>query len=314
MGVTFNNQRRTYFKMQKTCIHCENKFEASHQRAKYCSLTCNYEGKKAARGKWEDCCKCLAIVGFNIAKTSALTGKDQSEIRRARRRYGWSQIIPKCGTWGITIAKKQNADKLSKAETILYLKDYSPKFPEWKAIDFFSQYELMSDEQKKRHNKMTADRVRNCSKSKQKMKEWRERNKDHIKEKHKQWMKTTKGAELLSKYRQYPENKIKRNLRKRMRDFLRKAKAEMMSVSGLIGCTSLQFKHHLESQFKSGMTWDNYGMHWHVDHILPCATFDHKDKKQVKQCWHFTNLRPLGASENIAKSDKITEPQLKLLL
>jgi hypothetical protein len=85
-------------------------------------------------------------------------------------------------------------------------------------------------------------------------------------------------------------------------------------VSGLTGCTASQLKKHLESGFKRGMTWDNHGTQWHVDHILPIASFDHSDPRQVAQCWHWTNLRPLDAKANIMKSDTITEPQMQLLL
>jgi len=86
------------------------------------------------------------------------------------------------------------------------------------------------------------------------------------------------------------------------------------SVSTLTGCTANQLKKHLESAFRRGMTWDNHGEHWHIDHILPVASFDHNDPKQVTQCWHWTNLRPLEAKANIIKGDRITEPQMQLLL
>ena len=82
----------------------------------------------------------------------------------------------------------------------------------------------------------------------------------------------------------------------------------------LIGCSVDEFLKHFESQFKNGMTWDNYGTYWHIDHIMPCAVFDHEDERQVKQCWHYTNLRPLTAKENLAKSAKITHPQMSLML
>lgn len=86
------------------------------------------------------------------------------------------------------------------------------------------------------------------------------------------------------------------------------------SVSSLTGCTANQLKKHLESSFRRGMTWDNHGTHWHIDHILPIASFDHSIPKQVAQCWHWTNLRPLEAKVNIIKGDRITEPQMQLLL
>jgi hypothetical protein len=52
------------------------------------------------------------------------------------------------------------------------------------------------------------------------------------------------------------------------------------------------------------MTWDNYGPVWHVDHKRPCASFDFSDPVQQRLCWHWTNLQPLFAAENLSKGDK----------
>jgi hypothetical protein len=76
------------------------------------------------------------------------------------------------------------------------------------------------------------------------------------------------------------------------------AKTEM-----LLGCSLAKAQSHLESQFSLGMTWDNHG-EWHIDHIRPCASFDLTDPEQQKECCHYTNLQPLWAAENLAKSDK----------
>lgn len=63
---------------------------------------------------------------------------------------------------------------------------------------------------------------------------------------------------------------------------------------------------HLESQFEPGMTWENRRK-WHIDHIIPCAAFDLTDTEQQRACFHYTNLRPLWASENISKGTKILD-------
>jgi len=84
---------------------------------------------------------------------------------------------------------------------------------------------------------------------------------------------------------------------------------------GMIGCTALHLKQHLESQFKKWMTWENYGHRWHVDHIVPISKFDHTVAHQLKQCWHYTNLRPLCAKENMAKGNRtLVDTQLSLTL
>lgn len=64
---------------------------------------------------------------------------------------------------------------------------------------------------------------------------------------------------------------------------------------------------HIERQFQPGMSWDNYG-EWHVDHITPDSSFDYKapNDEGFLQSWSLSNLRPMWASENMSKQDKIT--------
>lgn len=82
----------------------------------------------------------------------------------------------------------------------------------------------------------------------------------------------------------------------------------------LIGCSVDYLREYLASMFEAGMSWDNYGK-WHVDHIIPCASFDLTDQKQQKLCFHFSNLRPAWARENMSKGDKMPDnPQLGLLI
>ena len=100
-------------------------------------------------------------------------------------------------------------------------------------------------------------------------------------------------------------------LRERLRAVLR-GNCKSASTMALLGCTFKQVKKHLEKQFVEGMSWDNRGTAWHIDHMVPCASFDLSDKEQQKRCCHFTNLQPLFASENISKKDKnIYGPYMK---
>jgi hypothetical protein len=79
------------------------------------------------------------------------------------------------------------------------------------------------------------------------------------------------------------------------------------STMKLVGCDILFLKGYLEAQFEPNMSWDNYG-EWHIDHILPCASFDLTSPEQQQKCFHYTNLQPLWATTEIARkygSDKI---------
>jgi hypothetical protein len=73
----------------------------------------------------------------------------------------------------------------------------------------------------------------------------------------------------------------------------------------LLGCSIQEFKIYLESKFREGMSWDNYGKYgWHIDHIIPCSMFDLTNFEQQKKCFHYSNLQPLWAIDNLKKYNK----------
>ena len=79
----------------------------------------------------------------------------------------------------------------------------------------------------------------------------------------------------------------------------------------LIGCSKEELIKHLESQFIEGMTWENWSLNgWHIDHIRPISSFDLSDPAQAKECFHYSNLQPLWAIDNLKKSD-LWEPDPK---
>ena len=74
----------------------------------------------------------------------------------------------------------------------------------------------------------------------------------------------------------------------------------------LLGVPNMEFFwNYLESKFKPGMTRENYGKEWHIDHIIPCIAFDLSKEENQKMCFHYTNLQPLWAHENLSKGSKI---------
>lgn len=98
------------------------------------------------------------------------------------------------------------------------------------------------------------------------------------------------------------EWRIKQNLRTRLHmclDNKDKRSAEY------IGCATKELLKYLEDRWLPGMSWHNYGTHgWHIDHIRPCSSFDLTVPEQQKQCFHYTNLQPLWAVDNLRKNDK----------
>jgi hypothetical protein len=97
--------------------------------------------------------------------------------------------------------------------------------------------------------------------------------------------------------------RLRKNLRRRLRRALRN-NYKLASAIRDLGCSVDFLKFHLESQFKNGMSWDNYGKVWHIDHIKALANFDLTNREELIKACHYTNLQPLWAIENIKKGKK----------
>ena len=174
-------------------------------------------------------------------------------------------------------------------------------------------------------------------------KKWRRKNKEHLQQYRKEYylnnkeyllkrMKeynkgyTLKHKERLKKYKkeynekyslknkerkhQYRREKRKTDPDWKLRTYLGtriwwalKGIAKSKRTMKLIGCTIEELWAHLESKFTDGMTRENHGT-WHVDHIKACSKFDLTDPEQQQICFHYTNLQPLWALDNIRKGNK----------
>jgi hypothetical protein len=196
----------------------------------------------------------------------------------------------------------------------------------------------MTKEDRREYDKQYSKQYR--EENKEKIKEWRENNKEKIKEnykihyeKYKQKKKQYRenNKEYYKEYqKQYNENnKEKRSIyykNKRQTDPLFKLSCNLRTRIGMalknknyikskctldmLDCDLHTAKAHLEKQFTKGMTWDNHG-EWHIDHIIPCASA--KTEKELIKLFHYTNLQPLWAVDNMSKRDKIIEKQLFLI-
>jgi hypothetical protein len=99
--------------------------------------------------------------------------------------------------------------------------------------------------------------------------------------------------------------KIKLNIKRRILLALKGTYKSAPSLK-LTGAPSWEFVWaHLEKQFKPGMTKENHGL-WHIDHVLPCSSFDLTKPEEQAKCFHYTNLQPLWASENLSKGNRIS--------
>jgi|TARA_Y100000296_G_scaffold49571_1_gene56801 hypothetical protein len=157
------------------------------------------------------------------------------------------------------------------------------------------------------------NREKICLKRKKYHDEYRIKNREILRIRNNIAYKNRDKIERRTYYRKYTRDRCKEDIcfriiriqRTRVYQILKGQKKSAPTLK-LLGVPSLKFLwQHLERQFQSGMTKENYGK-WHVDHIIPCASFDFSDPEQQKKCFHYTNLQPLWAFDNMSKGKSIS--------
>ena len=116
-----------------------------------------------------------------------------------------------------------------------------------------------------------------------------------------------KKEEILERQRDYKKRRYSEDrayvvvdrLRRRLRSALN-GQAKPATTMELVGCSSEKLCAWLEMHFDEGMTWENRS-EWHIDHIKPIASFE---DPADPACWHWSNLQPLWAEDNLKKGDR----------
>lgn len=128
----------------------------------------------------------------------------------------------------------------------------------------------------------------------------------------------TEAQRYAARYRLDAEfqiaERIRRQINKRRKrddvaDIMRSALVrggKSSKVQQLLGYTIAELHQHLERQFTDGMDWPAFASGAiHIDHIIPQSSFDLSNENEWRACWCLSNLRPVWADENRAKSDKV---------
>lgn len=139
-------------------------------------------------------------------------------------------------------------------------------------------------------------------------KEWCNKNEDLLCQKRKAYYERNKDkifGYIYNRKAKDPQYKLKFTLRCRIYSALKsKSWRKGGATEQLVGADYDTVKKHIEVLFKEGMTWENHG-EWHIDHIIPLASA--KTEEEIKKLFHYTNLQPLWAEENLKKHAKIIE-------
>lgn len=181
----------------------------------------------------------------------------------------------------------ENKERLNKKS-----KDYHEKSKEAISVNKKEYYEV---------NKELISRKR---------KEYYENNKEKIKKRKKLYRKNNKikiakqKADSQRKFLSTTLGKLKHNIRAAIRrSLVKNGYSKKYSSEDILGCTTEEFKKHIESKFESWMTWENKGLYngelnygWDLDHIIPLSKG--KTEKDIIELNHYTNIQPLCSHIN----------------
>jgi hypothetical protein len=304
----------------KQCQQCGKHFERPKDRTnrawkaqKYCSLPCAY--KNTARKPEHGCMECHVAVGIGVNESARLAGKNKGGVSTWRKNHGLKTAIAPRPRWLSLEERTKRAQEeafvrercawarqdsitswarhplaIRERQRLAYYRNHeeSKQRSRVNARKTWEKHKLSPEWRKKRNAMFRLYRAKNRQKYNEWAKQWRRENPE-------KWKKCS------LKQRSNPVFRAMRNIRKRLRDALRGKRA----CPAIVGCSRIDFMRHIESKFKKGMHWNNYGTHWHIDHIVPLSRFDLDDPYQLKMANHWTNLQPLEAARNMEKSDRI---------
>jgi len=163
-----------------------------------------------------------------------------------------------------------------------------------------SKYKEYDKKYAKKYNKENQDKI------KQKQKEWRSNNLDYYKEKRKN------EKEKFNKYNnQYKKEKRKKDINFKLKECIvsninfnikKYKKYKFDSSIKYLGCSIKEYIIYLENMFLQGMTWENHGIVWEIDHIKPISKFDFLIEENIHKAFNYKNTQPLFKTTEIAEN------------
>lgn len=134
--------------------------------------------------------------------------------------------------------------------------------------------------------------IKNRSKSNQYKSNWKKVHREqHL----------AQAREYARNQRKDPYKRVSKNMSKAIWNCLKHNKNHCTWLK-FVDFTLGELIQHLEQKFTPEMSWQNYGVYWHIDHIKPISWFDLHT--EFKDAWALSNLQPLEASENLSKNNR----------
>ena len=249
---------------------------------------------------------------MEFKKNKKLTREEKEEIVAYSKEHGIKEASIKYRVWPDNIKYWSNAELREKVKAKQREQKISEETKQRKREYSAERYKagLSQEYRKQWYNKLPEEKKQILNEY---CKQHRLDNIDKYRERSKQqYLKERDEGRLRVRYINDPVHKLRCNIREHVRQALKYSNVSKTHSSiKYLGCSIEEFRSHIESQFREGMSWENHsrGEHcWHLDHIKPLATLkDITDEVVLKEICHYTNYQPLWEKENLSKQDKYSE-------
>lgn len=131
-----------------------------------------------------------------------------------------------------------------------------------------------------------------------------EQDREHYLEYQKEYQQVNKEKRrcyLRTRYHTDVDFKLTQTIRQMVHRVLR-TKSKEGSTFELLRYGPQEFRKRIEMQFEPGMTWDNHGEVWEIDHKIPIQQFLNKGEKRPEIINALSNLQPMWVKENRGKN------------
>jgi hypothetical protein len=150
---------------------------------------------------------------------------------------------------------------------------------------------------------------------KEKSAQWITNNQERMTQLQAEWYQRNKekrNEEYNRRYHSDPVFKFKVSCKGRIHSaFNAKGMQKSNRTLEYLNCSIPWLMAWFEYNFNPGMTFENHGPYWHMDHVIPINLFDLTDPMHVLLCFSWFNLSPLEANSNMSKHDTIDTEQIK---
>ena len=186
-----------------------------------------------------------------------------------------------------------------------------------KITEYHKDYRNKNKDKHKEYVKKWRNMPANIIKEKERNRNDYINNKEEILLRNKKYRETVKGKESMraSQRKWEKNNPIRGRIRCSIKRIIKNANAGQVKPVNKYGIVIKDLVNKMESDaiYLGYTTKELISMNYHIDHIIPIASYNIFDEKEIQKCCSPLNLRWLPAKENLQRGHKIRACDLEII-